>query len=319
MQKYVISRLLLMLPTIIGISVIVFVAVRFLPGDAISVIVGNEAGGGPSPEFRQQIEKQYSLDQSVPKQYLIWVGHLARGNLGSSILSKRPITAELRNRMPVTLELGAIAIAISLLFAVPIGITSAMRQNTMLDFATRSVAIAFLAVPSFWWALLAITYGFQLFGWTPPIKYQDLWVDPLSNLQSVWLPAIILGVGISGPTMRLTRSTMLEILRQDYIRTARSKGLGARLVVRRHALRNALSPIVTVIGLHVPLVIDGTVILERIFSIPGMGSYLLSAIQSRDYPVVQAIVLISAMAVVVTNLVVDLSYALIDPRVRYSA
>jgi peptide/nickel transport system permease protein len=210
------------------------------------------------------------------------------------------------------------ALIISQMISLPVGVISAIRRNTPLDYMARSFAIGLLAVPSFWLALLAIIYGFRWFGWTPPLTYHQLWDDPVANLKTLWLPAIILGGILSGTVMRLTRSTMLEVLRQDYVRTAWAKGLRERVIIIRHCLRNAFIPVITVIGLQVPLLIGGTVVLESIFSIPGMGRFMLDAIQDRDYPVVQGIVLLSATMVVMTNLVVDLTYSLLDPRIRHA-
>jgi peptide/nickel transport system permease protein len=193
---------------------------------------------------------------------------------------------------------------------------AAVKQNSAIDYLARSLAIASLATPSFWLGLIVIVYGFILFRWTPPLHYTPPWEDPLANLKILWVPALILGTALAGHTVRYTRTTMLEVLQQDYVRTGRSKGLAERTVVARHALPNALIPIVTVIGLQVPLLVGGTVVLEQIFSIPGMGSYLLSSIQQRDYPVVQAIVLLTACVVVLSNLVVDVTYAILDPRIE---
>jgi peptide/nickel transport system permease protein len=227
------------------------------------------------------------------------------------------VSAEVRRRLPATVELGALALMCSLLIALPIGILSAVKQNTFLDYLGRSFAILQLSVPSFWVGLLAITYGFIWFGWTPPLRHQQIWEDPVENLKILWVPALILGGHLAGSTMRMTRSTMLEVLREDYVRTARAKGLRGRAVVLRHGLRNAVLPVITIIGIQVPVLVGGTVILERIFSIPGMGTYLITALNSRDYPVVQAIVLFSATIVILANLLVDLSYSFIDPRIKY--
>jgi peptide/nickel transport system permease protein len=307
---------LLILPTLFGVTVVLFMSVRFLPGDVVDQILGDY--GAAAPEVRQQLEERYSLNDGMVQQYGDWIGELATGDFGTSILSGRPVGDELKNRLPATFELGLLALMVSLVIALPIGVLSALRQNTALDYVARTFAILLLAVPSFWLALLAITYGFIWFDWTPPLRYTKFWDDPIENLKIMWVPALILGGYLAGTTMRMTRSTMLEVLRQDYVRTAWSKGLKPRTVVVRHSLRNAIIPVITIVGLQVPLIVGGTVILERIFSIPGMGSYLLTALSHRDYPVVQAIVLISATVVLVTNLLVDLSYSWFDPRIRYS-
>jgi peptide/nickel transport system permease protein len=316
MTKYAIRRSLLVLPTLIGVTIVIFMAVRFLPGDVIDQIAGDF--GAASPEFREALLKYYSLDRSIPQQYVTWMGALMQGDLGTSIISGRSVGGEVTQRLPATFQLGLMAMIAGLVVGIPAGIIASVKQDTATDYVTRSISIALLAVPNFWLGLLAITYGFILFRWTPPIRYQPLWEDPISSLQTLWVPAIILSGSLSAIVMRLTRSTMLEVLRQDYVRTARAKGLTEWLVLRRHAARNAMIPVVTVIGLQVPNLIGGTVILESIFSIPGMGSYLFFSIQMRDYPVVQGVVLLSAIAVILSNLVVDLSYSLIDPRIRYS-
>lgn len=306
----------MLIPTLLGVSFIVFALVRQLPGDIIDQIVADQ--GTITQETREQIEDRLGLSDPLPSAYVAWLGELVRGDFGDSLKSRRPVTTELRDRIPVSIELGLLAMLFSVVVALPVGVISAVRQDSIIDYALRSFSILLLAIPSFWAALLAITYGFQWFGWTPPLEYRQFWDEPLTNIRILWVPAIILGGILSGSVMRLTRSTMLEVMRQDYVRTARAKGLHERDVIIRHAMRNAVLPVVTVIGLQVGVTIGGTVILERIFSLPGMGRFLLDSLQSRDYPVIQAIVVISATVVLLSNLIVDLSYAIIDPRIRYS-
>jgi peptide/nickel transport system permease protein len=312
-RRYLYSRLLLVLPTIVGITFVVFIAVRFLPGDVVDQIYGSVAS--PTPELRKELSEKYSLNENFAQQYVQWMGDLFQGNLGRSIISNRPVASDLKQRMPITLELGAMALIISLLIALPVGIISAVWQDSIWDYLSRSAAIGFLAIPSFWLALLVLSYGFRWFGWTPPLVFHRFEDDPVANLKTLWLPALILGIGLAGGVARYIRSMMLEVLRQDYIRTARAKGLPGRAVVMRHALRNAMIPVITIIGLQVPLLVGGTVILEDIFSIPGMGSLLIDSVNHRDYPEVQAVVLIAALAVVLSNLAVDFTYSLIDPRI----
>jgi len=316
MQQYILRRVLLLLPTLFGITFVVFAAVRFLPGDAIDQMTSDF--GAASPEVRKQLEEQYKLSGSIPKQYVEWLADIVRGDFGTSITTGRPVTDDLKQRVPITFELGIMALIISIVIAIPVGIISAVKQDSFWDYLARSVSIGFLAIPSFWAAMLVITYGFVWFGWTPPLNYRDLWEDPSSNLEIMIVPALILGASLSGTVMRMTRSMMLEVLRQDYTRTARAKGLAPMTVILRHALRNAILPVITIIGLQVSVVVGGTVVLERIFSIPGMGSLLLSSINVRDYPVVQGIVLLSALVVVLSNFAVDIAYTFVDPRVRYS-
>lgn len=315
MQAYLLRRIALVIPTLFGITVIIFMAVRFLPGDVVDQILGDY--GAAAPETREQIRQLYGLDQNIAVQYVEWMGNLLRGDFGTSIVSGRSVGAEMQHRLEPTIQLGLMAMIASVIVAIPIGVLSAVRQGTWIDYVGRSVSILFLAVPSFWLALLVLMYGFTWFGWSPPITYQSFWDSPASNLNIMIAPALILGVNLAAITMRMTRSTMLEVLREDYIRTAWAKGLREQTVVMRHALRNAVIPVVTIIGIQVPVIVGGTVILERIFTIPGMGSYLLTSLSLRDYPVVQAIVLIASVAVVVTNIIVDISYSILDPRIRF--
>ena len=291
---------------------------RFLPGDVIDLMASELEDGTIDPEYRAKVADKYSLNTAIPQQYAEWILGIIRGDFGQSFLTDRPVFEDVRRKLPVSLQLGVMAMLFSVTMAIPVGVTSAVWQDKWVDYLTRSLAILLLAVPSFWLGLIAIVYGFQFFGWVPPIQYRNIWDEPLTNLQILWVPAIILGGALAGSVMRLTRSTMLEVLRQDYVRTARAKGLQERHVVVRHALRNEALPVVTVIGLQVGLLVGGTVVLERIFSIPGMGNFLLTSLEQRDYPAVQAVVLLSAVVVVFSNLIVDLSYAIIDPRIRYT-
>lgn len=317
MQRYIFRRLLLMIPTLLGVTMIVFTIVRAVPGDVVDQITG-EYGAG-SPETKAALRKEYSLDGNIAVQYTRWLGDIVRFDLGSSILSNRSVTSELSSRMPVTLELGVMALFFSLIIALPIGILSAIRQDTWADYFGRSFAIGLLAAPGFWVAILLITLAGRYFTWAvPPKSYIPLTSDPIGNIRMLWVPALILGAGLSGSVMRFTRSAMLETLRQDYIRTAWSKGLRERAIVIRHALRNALIPVITVVGLQLPLLVGGTVIIESIYSIPGMGRYYIAAINSQDYPVIQAINLLVAIVVIFANLGVDIMYSVLDPRIRYS-
>jgi len=316
-RTYVLRRLLLALPTLVGITMVVFGAVRFLPGNVLDSLLGVDAHL-INAETRSEMEKRYGFNQNIASQYVVWIDDLGHGNLGRSFISGRPVLMDLGPRVPVTVELSLLGIIISLLISLPVGMLAAVKQNSLIDYVARSISIASLSIPSFWLGLVVIVFGFILFRWTPPLQYTPPWQDLGTNLKILWVPALILGTALSGITMRYTRTTMLDILNLDYVRTGRSKGLTERIVVLRHALPNALIPVVTVVGLQVPLLVGGTVVLEQIFSIPGMGSYLLNSIQQRDYPVVQAIVLMTAAVVVLTNLVVDLAYAVLDPRIEYS-
>jgi peptide/nickel transport system permease protein len=324
MQRYILRRLFLMVPTIVGGTFMLFMLIRAIPGDVIQQIAGENAI--VTPEVRAEIESRLGLDEPWYTQYWKWLGNAIRGEFGESLRTGVPIGEEMRNRLPVTLELTSIALVVSLIIARPIGILSAMRQDTWLDYVPRSMAIGALAIPSFWLATLVIVLPSVWWKLAPPIEYVDLWKDPWANLQIMVFPygrfvpvgpAVILGVGLSGTVMRLTRAQMLEVLRQDYIRTAWSKGLRERTVIIRHALKNALIPVVTVVGLQLPFLIGGAVILEQIFNVPGMGRYLFLAIQGLDYTIVQSVVLVIIVTVIVSNLLVDLTYAYLDPRIRY--
>lgn len=315
MQRYILRRLLLTVPTLFGVTLLVFSMVRFLPGDVVTMMIQDYSGYATD---LSELRGKLGLDQPIHLQYLTWIGGIVRGDLGVSLRDKTPIIQDLSQRMPVTLELGALGLLISLVIAIPLGVYSAVRQDTMSDYIARSTAIGMLAIPGFWLATLAITLPSIWWQWTPPLRYTQLIDDPGKNLSQMILPAIILGIGLSGTVMRLTRTQMLEVLRQDYVRTAWSKGLSERMVLFRHALKNAIIPVVTVLGLQITVLISGAVVLESIFVVPGMGRYLLDAISSRDYPQVQAVVLIFATLIIFSNLLVDLLYAWLDPRIRYS-
>ena len=313
MHVYLARRLLLVIPTLIGVSIVVFSLVRLLPGDAVTMLLQDYNYGKDADELRAKL----GLDRPIYVQYLEWAGGVVRGDLGTSLRNKTPVAEELLGRMPVTAELGAIAMAVGLLIAIPVGVISAVRQDTWSDYLGRSVAIGLLAIPAFWLGTLVITLPSIWWGWTPPLRYTRLLDDPMKNLGHVIIPAMILGLGLSGTLMRLTRAQMLEVLRQDFVRTAAAKGLAERAVVVRHALKNAFIPILTLLGLQVSILVGGTVVLESVFVLPGMGRYLLEAVQYRDYPVIQGLNLIFATVIILANLIVDLLYGWLDPRVRY--
>ncbi|MBK6563076.1 ABC transporter permease [Candidatus Amarobacter glycogenicus] len=317
MQRYIARRLLLMIPTLLGVTFVVFVMVRAVPGDVIDQILGDFGAG--DRETKEALLKEYSLDGNIAVQYVRWLGDLATFDFGKSIISNRTVVSELQNRLPVTLELSILAIICSLTIALPIGIISAIRQDTIIDYVCRSLAISLLAVPGFWVGLMLITMAGKYFTWgVPPKNYIAFTADPIGNIRMLAMPAIILGAGLSGGVMRFTRSTMLEVLRQDYVRTAWSKGLRERVIITRHVMRNALIPVVTVVGLQLPILVGGTVIIETVYSIPGMGRYYVASVNQLDYPVIQAINVIVALVVVFANLGVDLIYSVLDPRIRYS-
>jgi peptide/nickel transport system permease protein len=317
MQRYIARRLLLMIPTLLGVTFVVFVMVRAVPGDVIDQILGDYGAGDQAT--KEALRKEYSLDGNVASQYVRWIGNVVQLDFGKSIISNRTVMGELRHYLPVTLELSMLAIFFSLLIAIPVGIISAIRQDTIIDYVARSFAIGLLAIPGFWVGIMLITMAGRYFTWgVPPRSYIPFTEDPIGNIRMLIVPAMILGAGLSGGVMRFTRSTMLEVLRQDYVRTAWSKGLRERVIITRHVMRNALIPVVTVVGLQLPVLVGGTVIIETVYSIPGMGRFYVAAVGSQDYPVIQAINVLVAFVVVFANLGVDLMYSVLDPRIRYS-
>jgi len=318
MRGYLIRRVLLLIPTIFLVSALVFLVVRLLPGDVVDMIireVGSGGAGGPSPEV---IERALGLDVPIHVQYGRWISDIfLHGSLGTSLRSMEPITPRILARIGTTAELGLLAIIIGLVIALPIGIYSAIRQDTIGDYIARSFAIIFISVPSFWTGTLVMLYPSIWWGWSPPMEVIAFSVDPLGNLGVFIIPAFILGMLLSGTTMRMTRTMVLEVLRQDYIRTAWSKGLNEKGVIIRHALKNALIPVVTIVGMQLPILVGGSVILEQIFVLPGIGRLLINALTTRDYTVVSGINMVVASAIMVANLLVDMSYAYLDPRLRY--
>ncbi len=316
MRGYVIRRLLALLPTLLLASIIVFVTVRLIPGDVIDLML-SQNDVAADKRSREQLIAVLGLDVPMWQQYGRWVSAIVlHGDLGKSLWQGTPVAEQLLARLPVTFEIGAIALVVGLLIALPIGIYSAVRQDTGGDYAARSFSILLLAVPSFWLGTMVVVFPSIWWGWSPPIEFTPFAESPGRNLQQMLLPGVVLGAALSAITMRLTRTMMLEVLRQDYIRTAWAKGLSERLVILRHALRNAMIPVVTLIGLQAPLLIGGAVIIEQIFVIPGMGLLLLEAVQQRDYPIITGVFLMVGVAVMLINLGVDLTYGLLDPKVR---
>jgi peptide/nickel transport system permease protein len=317
MQAYIVRRLLALIPALFFASVIVFVTVRLIPGSVIDLMLSQNDISADKLS-REQLIAALGLDRPIWEQYARWMGGiLLAGDFGRSLWGNTPVAELLLARLPVTFELGLMALVVALAVAIPIGAYSAMRQDTAGDYLGRSFSILMLAVPSFWMGTMVMVFPSVWWGWSPEVKFVPFRQDPLHNLSQMILPAIILGTSLSAVTMRLTRTMMLEVLRQDYIRTAWAKGLTEKLVVARHALGNALIPVVTLIGLQAPLLIGGAVIMEQIFVIPGMGLLLLDAVNQRDYPIITGVFLIVGVAVMMINLLVDLSYGMLDPKVRY--
>ncbi len=323
---------MLIIPTLFILSILVFLAVRFIPGYVVDVMVAMLVYDQSGTFDRESVERMLGLDVPVHVQYGRWIGvlptpdwvtgeshfnGLLQGSLGHSLFGYWSIGKRLIGRLPVTIELGVLSIVIGLVIALPVGVYSAIRQDTATDYMGHTAAIIGLATPNFWLAIMVMLYPALWWGWSPSVKLIPFKEDPLGNLGMFLIPAVILGTAMSASTMRMTRTMMLEVLRQDYIRTAWSKGLKERVVVLRHAIKNALIPVVTLVGLQFPLLIGGSVILEQIFVLPGIGRMFVAALDQRDYPVVSAINLIFATAVLVINLMIDVIYAFLDPRVRY--
>ena len=336
MRAYMIRRLLLIIPTLWILTLLVFLVVRFIPGDIIDVMLVNmmgQSGMGMVLVDREALEGMLGLDVPVYVQYGRWIGvlptpdwvtgeshftGLLQGSLGHSLMSEFWVGERILGRLPVTIELGIMAIVIGLVIALPVGIYSAIRQDTAADYVGRTIAIIGMSTPNFWLALMVMLYPALWWGWSPPLEYIPFTEDPLGNLGVFIIPSLILGTAAAASTMRLTRTMMLEVLRQDYIRTAWAKGLKERVVIMRHALKNAFIPVVTLIGGQLPLMVGGAVIIENIFALPGLGRLMVNALNDRDYPVVTGVNLVFAIGVMGANLFIDMLYPYLDPRVRYS-
>jgi peptide/nickel transport system permease protein len=315
LQRYIIQRLILSIPTLIAITIITFVGLRVvLPADVIDIIVGEY--GRNDTELRENLKKELGLDASIPRQYVAWMARILQGDMGESLHNGREVTDELKRRVPVSFELGLWGLLSAVVVSVPMGVLAAVKQDQFPDYGFRALAILIDALPGFWIAVLIITFGSIWFNWAPPIKFRYLTEDPIAHFKIMLTPAILIGITPSGGLIRLVRTQMLEVLRMDYVRTAHAKGLPPNTVFYRHALRNALIPVVTVVGVSLPGVIAGTVIFEQIFVIPGMGRYLVDSVNILDYPVIQATNLVFAVLLVVSVLLVDISYAFLDPRIR---
>jgi len=314
--RYLIRRTLQVVPVLFGVSVAVFLMLRLIPGDVVDAILGSE--GTASPERLAQLRAMFGLDRPLYEQYLSWVGGVVTGNLGNSIRTSRPILPDILARLPVTFQLTAMAMLLSLAAALPLGIISAVLRHTRTDAVVRVLGLLGLSIPNFWLAAMMVL-GVSMFarGILPTSGYVPFYTDPLGSLRSLLLPALALAVANMAILMRMTRSSMLEVLRQEYITSARAKGLVERTIVYQHAFRNALIPVVTVAGVQVGYLLGGAIIIERIFALPGIGTLILNAISNRDYPVVQAGVLFVAAAFVLVNLIVDVLYAYFDPRIHY--
>lgn len=306
----------MLIPVLWGVSIIVFFAIRLAPGDAVEAQMQQTLFASEADV--QKLKAQLGLDKPAHIQYVRWMGGVLRGDLGYSFWSNEPVIDRIIKKAPVSLEVAILSILIGVLIAIPIGVISAVRQDSWADYGGRLLSIGALSIPNFVLATVILIFPAVWWGWTPPLGYTDLWMDPWKNLVQVFPATLALGARLSGTTMRMTRSALLEVLREDYIRTARAKGLKERAVIYRHALKNSLIPVVTIIGGQIGFLIGGSVVVETIFGLPGVGQLTIQAIRARDYPQVQGNVLFMATVFVVVNLLVDLSYAWLDPRIRYS-
>lgn len=303
------------MPVLFGVSVLVFLMIRIIPGDIVDLMIGPELYVGA--EYRAEMRARYGLDQPMYVQYISWVGQIAQGNFGMSLRNNEPVLGTIFGRLPITAELALLSVILSGLVAVPLGVISAVSRNSATDFVVRLVAIVGLSIPNFWLAAMLLLVTGVVFHWQPPLLLVPPWVDPWTNLAQMALPVIALSLALMAIVMRMTRSSMLEVLRQEYIQTARAKGLVTSDVMIRHALKNAFIPIVTVLGVQFGVLLGGTVVIEVIFGLPGVGRLVIDAISARDYPMLQGTVLFIATLFALVNLLVDLTYAYLDPRIRY--
>ena len=313
MLGFAARRFLLAIPTIVGISIIIFLMVRLMPGDIIDVLFGADVTA--TEEVKQQAREDLGLSGSYPEQYWNWASGVVQGDFGDSYRNAEPVSDVLWRAVPITLELMILALLIATLIGVPLGVISAVRRDSASDYASRVAGLIGISIPSFWLATLLLIFTSRVFGWVPPLVYTSFFDDPLTNLSQFVLPAISISVFTLAIVMRMVRATMLEVLSQDYVRTARAKGVTRRLVIYRHALRNALIPVVTIVGFEIGILMGGAAIVEIIFGLPGVGYVLLQAIFNRDYPLVQGATLLIAVIFVVANTIVDIVYGWIDPRI----
>ena len=315
MATYILQRVLQMIPVMVLASIISFSIIFLLPGDPALLILGDQQAADPA--LYQAKRAELGLDRPIPIQYLDWLGKTLRGNLGLSTRDRQPVADGIKERLPVTLQLAGLGLLLALCISLPAGIVSALRPNSKWDIIASLFAFGGIALPNFWFGILLIYLFAVTLHWLPPSGYVPFTDDPAQNLIRMLMPAITLGLGLSAVLMRQTRSSLLEVLHQDYMTTARAKGLGQKVVVLRHALKNALIPVVTVLGLQMGLLFGGAVITESIFSIPGIGRWAVDSITTRDFPVVQAVSLVLAIGVLTANLLADIAYAYIDPRIHY--
>jgi peptide/nickel transport system permease protein len=316
-RTYILKRLMLVVPTLLGVALIVFLIMRVIPGDVALMILGGDDGGRIDQTQVDALRQQLGLDQPLIVQFGTWLWGVVRFDFGNSLWTGQPIAHELAIRLPLSLQLALMATFVSVLIAIPLGTLAAVRQDTWIDYMVRVVSIGGLAIPSFWIGILCILFLVIYFGWGPPLEFTPPWVDPWVNLQMMIWPVVTVGYRYAAVTTRMTRSTVLEVLREDYIRTAWAKGLREGVVVLRHALKNSMLPVITLIGTEFAFLIGGLVVTETVFTLNGIGRFVVEAVAHRDYPVVQALVFLIAFSFVMVNLLVDLTYAWFDPRIRY--
>ena len=317
MTTYVIRRLLLVVPTLLILTVLVFMLVRFLPGNIIDMMESDLEALDWQLD-REGFLRLMGLDVPFYVQYVRWIGGMfLHGTLGDSLFAGHTVDQKILAALPVTVQLGAMSFVLAQLIALPVGIYSAIRQDTPADYVARTIAIIGMATPNFWLALMVMIYPTIWWGWAPPVEYIPFTENPMGSIGMLIIPSVIVGTAMSAGTMRLTRTMMLEVLRQDYVRTARSKGLKERVVIYRHSVKNALIPIVTVVGGQIPILVGGSVIIENIFVLPGLGRLFVDALAQRDYPMVSGINLFFGTVILLNNLFIDLLYPFVDPRVRY--
>ena len=317
MARYILKRLLATVPTLLGVAILIFLLLRVVPGDVVEARYMGEGGQFQSQDQMQIERKKLGLDQPLWKQFAAWMSGLARLDFGTSMWTGAPITEEIRLRFALSLQLAIMATVVATLLAIPLGILAAVKQDTWIDYAVRVFSIAGLAMPSFWLGILLILVLLVVFHWLPPMVFTPLWVDPWQNLQQLIWPALAVGYRYSAVSTRMMRSAMLEVLREDYIRTARAKGLWLKLILTRHALKNAILPVLTVISLEFAFLLGGLVVTEQVFNLNGLGMLFVESIARRDYTLTQALVMLGATFFLVVNLLVDIAYAWLDPRIRY--
>jgi peptide/nickel transport system permease protein len=314
MGRYIVRRLLSLIPVLLGVSIIVFFLVRLIPGSALEMYMGTQVEA--TPQQMEELKRIFGENKPVPVLYVEWLGQVVHGDFGYSLRTGRPVLPDILSRLPISLEISLLALVLALVIGIPLGIFAAVRQKPVVDVAIRITGLLGLSLPQFWLASLMVIAFSNLGGWIPMGNYVGFFTAPIKNLQMMFFPSLAIGIGLAAVIMRYTRNSMLEVLQMDYIRTAKAKGLKKKVVIVRHALRNAILPVITVAGFNAGYLLGGAIVIEEVFALPGMGRLALYAIYQRDYPLIQGIVLIIAAMFVLVNLITDLIYAAVDPRIR---